>query len=214
MNFGRGQDCCGQEIPAPGSHRFRTILWVALVINAVMFVIEGVAGLGAGSVSLQADALDFLGDAANYGLSLFVLARPLRWRAGASLLKGATMALFGIWILGLAIYKAFVLGLPSALVMGSVGMLALAANVVCAVMMFRFRDGDSNLRSVWICSRNDAIGNVAVLAAAGAVFFTATPWPDLAVGAVMAALALSGAWQIIRQAMGELSSGPVPPLAI
>ncbi len=209
MSLGFGKDCCEQEIPVPGSDRMRTVLWVALGINAVMFVIEGGAGLTAGSVSLQADALDFLGDAVNYGLSLFVLARTLRWRAGASLLKGATMGLFGIWILGMAVYKAFVLSLPSALMMGSIGMLALAANVACALMMFRFRSGDSNLRSVWICSRNDAIGNVAVVVVAGAVYFTANPWPDLAVGSVMAALALSGAWQITRQARGELRHGQV-----
>jgi len=206
-------DDCGVDPPAAADdRRYRNILWLVLAINAAMFGVEVVAGLHAGSVSLQADSLDFLGDAANYGISLFVLGRPLRWRATASLLKGTTMGLFGIFVLGVALYKAFVLALPSAVVMGAVGIVALVANVVCAAVLYRFRNGESNRRSVWICSRNDAIGNIAVVVAASGVFMTATPWPDLFVGSVMALLALSGAYQIIRHAAAELSARPAPPL--
>ncbi len=204
-------DDCAIDVNAVAENKtYRNILWVVLVINAVMFGIEAVAGFGAGSVSLQADSLDFFGDAANYGISLFVLGKTLRWRASASLLKGATMALFGICVLALALYKAFVLSVPSAMVMGTVGVVALVANVVCAALLFRFRNGESNRRSVWICSRNDAIGNIAVVLAASGVFITATPWPDLFVGAVMALLALTGACQIIRHAAAELSTHPAP----
>ncbi len=203
-------NCAVDENAAVENTSYRKILWVALAINAIMFGVEAVAGLGAGSVSLQADSLDFFGDAANYGISLFVLGRPLRWRASASLLKGATMALFGICVLAIALYKAFVLSVPSAVVMGVVGVVALIANVICAALLFRFRNGESNRRSVWICSRNDAIGNIAVVVAASGVFMTATPWPDLFVGIVMALLALTGAYQIIRHAASELSTHPAP----
>ncbi len=199
-----GNQCGVDETAAVENRFYRNILWVALAINAVMFGIEAAAGLHAGSVSLQADSLDFFGDAANYGISLFVLTRSMRWRAGASMIKGATMAVFGIYILAMAVYKSLVLGLPSAAVMGAVGVLALIANLICAAMLFRYRNGESNRRSVWICSRNDAIGNIAVVAAASGVFMTQTPWPDLFVGVAMALLALSGAWQIMRQAAAEL----------
>lgn len=196
---------CGVDARAAAENRsYRKVLWAALAINGAMFGIEGAAGVHAGSVSLQADSLDFFGDATNYGISLFVLSRPLHWRASASIVKGASMAAFGVYILALALYKAFVLGLPSAAVMGTVGALALAANIVCAALLFRYRNGESNRRSVWICSRNDAIGNLAVLAAASGVVMTATPWPDLFVGVVMAMLALTGAWQVVRHGRHEL----------
>jgi Co/Zn/Cd efflux system component len=201
-----GRDCCEVGGVAADDRRFRKVLWIALAINAAMFGIEAVAGLRAGSVALQADSLDFFGDAANYAIGLFVLARTLRWRATAALIKGATMAVFGVWILGMASYKAFVLGAPSAMVMGTVGILAMFANIVCAAILYRFRDGESNRRSVWICSRNDALGNVAVVLAASGVFVTGTAWPDLFVGVVMAVLALAGARQIIAQARAELGT--------
>ena len=199
-------EACDVREAAADDGRFRKALWIALAINAAMFAIEGSAGLHAGSVSLQADSLDFFGDAANYTIALFVLARTLRWRATAALVKGATMAVFGVWILGVAVYRAVVLGVPSALVMGGVGVIAMVANMVCAVILFRFRDGESNRRSVWICSRNDALGNIAVVLAASGVFLTETPWPDLFVGVVMAGLALAGARQIIAQARSELAA--------
>ncbi|MFD2233338.1 cation transporter [Phaeospirillum tilakii] len=191
------------------SPRFRKALWIALVINAGMFVTEIVAGVASGSSSLQADALDFFGDAANYGVSLFVLGMSLRRRALASLVKGATMAAFGIWVLASTLYHLAAGTVPEAAVMGAIGVAALVANVVVAALLYAYRDGDSNMRSVWICSRNDAIGNLAVLGAASGVFATAAGWPDLLVATGMAALALSGAAQIIRHARAELSGDAV-----
>lgn len=198
-------DTCDKGCAAPPqTEAYRRALIAVLVINAVMFVVEGGAGLGAGSVSLQADALDFLGDAASYGISLVVLSMTFRWRAGAALMKGGSMGLFGLWVIGATLYNMIYLGRPDVVVMGSVGTLALAANVVCALMLYRFREGDANMRSVWLCTRNDAIGNIAVLAAAGGVFASDTAWPDLAVAAVMAGLALNAAFLVTRHAIAEL----------
>lgn len=189
--------------------RFRKALWVALAINAGMFLVEIVAGVAAGSSSLQADALDFFGDAANYGVSLFVLGMSLHRRAMASVLKGTTMGAFGLWVIGNTGWRLLNSTVPEAAVMGAVGVAALVANVVVAVMLYAFRDGDSNMRSVWICSRNDAIGNLAVLGAAGGVFATGSGWPDFAVAGIMAALALLGAVQVLRHALAELRSSPL-----
>lgn len=186
--------------------RYRRILWTVLLINAAMFAVETASGIYSGSQSLLADALDFLGDAANYGISLYVLNKAVSVRAKASLLKGGTMGLFGLWVIGSTLYKAFVSGLPQAEVMGAVGFAALIANVVCAALLFKDRKGDSNRESVWICSRNDAIGNIAVILAAAGVFATGTKWPDLLVAAIMATLALGGAWQIVRSARSELAT--------
>ncbi len=200
-------DCC--EMPK-GKHgwdcRYRQILWIILVINAVMFVIELGSGIYSGSQSLLADAIDFLGDAANYGISLYVLNKSITMRAKASLIKGYSMGIFGLWIIGSTLYKAFVTGLPHAEVMGAVGFIALIANIVCAALLYKYRDGDSNRESVWICSRNDAIGNIAVMLAAAGVFATGTKWPDLFVAAIMAALALHGSWKVIRTANNELKN--------
>ncbi|MBI5165646.1 MAG: cation transporter [Magnetospirillum sp.] len=171
-----------------------------------MFLVEIVAGVAAGSSSLQADALDFFGDAANYGVSLFVLGMSLHRRAMASVLKGATMGAFGLWVIANTGRHLLTGTVPEAAVMGAVGVAALVANVVVAVMLYAFRDGDSNMRSVWICSRNDAIGNLAVLGAASGVFATGSGWPDFAVAGIMAALALSGAVQVLRHALAELRS--------
>jgi Co/Zn/Cd efflux system component len=199
--------CCPPPAPqdtATAPPGYRRILWIALAINLAMFGVEVASGLSAQSVSLLADSLDFLGDAANYGVSLFVLGMALHWRARASLLKGATMAAFGLWVLFVTARHTFVGTVPDAPVMGVVGVVALMANATVAALLFRFRKGDSNMASVWICSRNDAIGNLAVLAAALGVFGAGAGWPDFIVGAVMAALALYGAGQIIRHAMAEL----------
>lgn len=185
----------------------RSALWIALGLNAAMFAVELGAGLAAGSVALQADALDFLGDAANYGISLLVLGMALPWRAGAALLKGASMGLFGLWVIAVGLWHAVAGTLPDHGIMGAVALLALAVNVGVAVLLFRFRGGDANLRSVWLCSRNDALGNLAVLAAASGVFATGRGWPDLAVSAFMAALALTASAQVLRQSLAELRAG-------
>lgn len=202
--------CCEQDCRPPASRHdgFRRTLWVALAINAGMFLIEGVSGLLGASVSLQADALDFLGDAANYGIALAVLGLALVHRARAALLKGTSMGLFGLWVIGAAVYNGMTQAAPNPAVMGLVGFLALAANLSVAVLFYRHRNGDSNRRSVWLCTRNDAIGNLAVMLAATGVFASGTAWPDLAVAAVMAGLALSSCYRVIRQAVGEIRGVP------
>jgi Co/Zn/Cd efflux system component len=212
--------CCHDDhcasTKALNSPIWRRALWIALAINAGMFLAEIAAGVAAGSAALQADALDFLGDAANYAISLVVAGMALQWRARASLLKGATLGLFGLWVIGSTAWHAFHGTLPSAEVMGIVGIVALIANGVVALMLYRFRTGDANMRSVWICSRNDALGNLAVLLAAAGVFGTGTGWPDIIVASIMAALSISGGWQIVRQAWGELHDRalrPLPPVA-
>ena len=198
--------CCGHgHDHGAASPAYRRILWIALVVNLAMFAVEIGAGLAAQSVSLLADSLDFLGDSANYGISLFVLGMALQWRARASLLKAASMGLFGLWIAGTTIQHALAGTVPEAPVMGVVGALALAANLGVAVLLYRWRDGDSNMRSVWICTRNDAIGNLAVLVAAAGVFGSGTGWPDYVVAAIMSGLALTGAVQVMRQALAELA---------
>lgn len=186
--------------------RWRRILWIALIVNAAMFGVEIVMGVAADSRALQADALDFLGDAANYAISLGVAGMALAWRARAALLKAATMLGFGLWVLGSALWGFFAGTAPQAETMGMIGALALAANVFVALMLYRYRTGDANMRSVWICSRNDAIGNLAVLAAALGVFGTGQGWPDLVVAAIMAALAVWGSADVFRQARGELAA--------
>lgn len=197
--------CCSPSNDQNASPAWRRALWIALVANVVMFAVELAAGLAGDSRALQADALDFFGDAANYAISLGVAGMALAWRARAALVKGATIALFGIYVMASAIWAAFGSASPQPEVMGAVGLLALAVNAGVALMLYRFRNGDANMRSVWICSRNDAIGNVAVMAAALGVFGTRTAWPDLAVAALMSILALSGGIQIIRQARNELA---------
>jgi Co/Zn/Cd efflux system component len=198
--------CCGHGYEhASASPAYRRILWAALAVNLAMFAVEIGAGLAARSTSLLADSLDFLGDGANYGVSLFVLSMALQWRARASLLKAATMGLFGLWVAGTTVQHALAGTVPAAPVMGVVGTLALAANLAVAALLYRWREGDSNMRSVWICTRNDAIGNLAVLAAAVGVFSLDTGWPDYIVAAIMSGLALTGAFQVTRQALAELA---------
>ena len=185
---------------------FKRALWMVIAINATMFVVEISAGAISGSKALQADALDFLGDTTTYALSLYVIGMSLRTRATAALIKGISLGLMGAWILGSTIYQVWVLGgPPQATVMGAIGLLALAANMTSVVLLRRFKDGDSNVRSVWLCSRNDAIGNVAVMIAAGGVWLTDTAWPDLIVAAMMAGLFFWSSLQIVRQAWHERS---------
>ncbi len=196
--------CAASDPVLTDDARYRRVLWLALAINAGMFGFEVVFGLIADSLSLQADALDFFGDAANYAISLALLGRAIRWRARGAAIKGGAMALFGAWVLGAAIYRVFVGGVPDAAIMGAVGLLALFANLACAVLLFRFRRGDANMRSVWLCSRNDAIANIAVILAALAVAVTGTGWADLGVAVVIASLAASAGISVIRQAHAEL----------
>jgi len=193
--------CHASPPPDPG---YRRILWTALVLNAGMCLVETAASLVAGSVSLQADALDFLGDAANYAVTITVLGMAVHWRAGAAMAKGVAMAAFGLWVAGATLWHAVNGGLPRAELMGGIGLLALAVNLTVAVLLYRHRTGDSNRRSVWLCTRNDSIANLAVILAGLGVWLSDTPSPDIAVAAVIAGLGLSSAWQVIRQARDEL----------
>ncbi|MEE3218363.1 MAG: cation transporter [Pseudomonadota bacterium] len=205
-----GKSCCQTPEPNQNPHnnpRWRAILWIALVANAAMFVVEIIAGVTADSRALQADALDFFADAANYAISLGVAGMALASRAKAALLKAATMLAFGLWVVGSALYGLIGGSNPEPQAMGMIGALALFVNVIVAVILFRYREGDANMRSAWICSRNDALGNIAVLGAALGVFGTGRAWPDLLVASVMAALALWGAAEIFRQARRELAHG-------
>ena len=183
---------------------YRRVLWAVIAANATMFAVEISAGALAGSQALKADALDFLGDALTYGLSLAAIGWQLAWRSRVALVKGASLLAMGLWVFGSTLWLAFGPGLPRAEVMGLVGLLALATNLGSVLLLMRYREGDANVRSVWLCSRNDAIGNVAVILAAGAVALTATPWPDLLVAALMSGLFLSSAVQIFRRAVAEL----------
>jgi Co/Zn/Cd efflux system component len=193
----------GDDAPiAPG---YRRVLWIALAVNALMFLLEIGAGLSAGSVALLADAIDFFGDAANYAITLAVLALGATWRARAAVFKAASMLVFGAIVLARAAWAAGSGAAPEPVTMGAVGLLALAANLGVAALLYAFREGDANMRSVWLCTRNDAIGNVAVLLAAVGVFGTGTRWPDLAVAGIMAALALAAGTSVLRQARAELS---------
>lgn len=197
--------CCGHSNSAFDgmSKDYRRRLWLVIALNAGMFAVEMVAGQAAGSKALQADALDFFGDAVTYGISLAVIGASLKTRALAALAKGGSLLLMGIWVAGSTLYEVLVLGVPQAAVMGSVGFLALAVNLASVFLLVRYKDGDANVRSVWLCSRNDAIGNVAVMLAALGVWGTATAWPDLIVAGLMASLFVSSAVQILSQAIGE-----------
>ncbi|WP_417567584.1 cation transporter [Marinobacter sp.] len=188
--------------PAPG---FRRALWIALWVNLAMFVVEGLASLSSGSVSLMADAIDFFGDSANYILSLTVLSMGMLWRGRAAMVKGATMTIFGLLVWGRAVWVMETGITPEPLTMGAVGLLALAANVSVAALLFRFREGDSDMRSVWLCSRNDAISNIAVMAAALGVFGTGSAWPDLFVAAIMGTLAITAGISVVRHARSDIA---------
>ncbi len=196
---------CGEAERFDGlSTPYKRALLVVIGINATMFLVEMIAGTLAVSQALKADALDFLGDTATYSITLMVIGMPLVWRARAALLKGMSLAAMGLWVLGSTAWQVLVLGMPAVYVMGAVGLLALLANLASVGLLLRYRRGDANVRSVWLCSRNDAIGNTAVIAAAAGVWGTGTAWPDLVVAALMASLFLWSALQIVRQALAEL----------
>ncbi|AMN42940.1 cation transporter [Rhodoplanes sp. Z2-YC6860] len=196
--------CCASVVDTSSLHHKR-VLWAALAINAAMFAVEIGAGLMAGSASLQADALDFLSDAANYALSLTVVGMSLRARASAALVKGVSMGGLGLWVLAATAWHAWHQTLPEAYTMGAVGFAALLANAASFALLWKYRDGDANMNSAWICTRNDVLGNCAVLLAALGVFGTSAGWPDLVVATIMAALGLQGAIVVIRRATGELT---------
>ncbi len=200
--------CCGQDAKFDGiSADYKRRLWLVIALNATMFLVEMAAGHLARSQALQADALDFLGDAMTYGISLAVIGSTIQVRTNAALVKGASLLLMGLWVLGSTIYRVFYVGIPEAEIMGAIGLLALLTNLTSVLLLIRYKDGDANVRSVWLCSRNDAIGNVAVMLAALGVWGTASGWPDLVVAIIMAGLFLSSAFQIMRQALEERREG-------
>ncbi len=203
MAYGCSDSCHGNT-PAIAP-RFRRVLWIALFINTAMFGVEVAGSVHSGSIALLADAIDFAGDAANYGLSLAVLALAAHWRSRAALVKGLSMGAYGAFVLGKAGSMAMAGTLPEPITMASIGMLAFLANFGVALLLYAFRSGDANMRAVWLCSRNDAIANVAVVLAAAGVFGTGSHWPDLAVAAMIASLALWSSISVVRQALNELA---------
>ena len=206
-------NCCedkGCEVAALRERHSR-VLWIVLAINTLMFLIEGTAGILAHSTSLLADALDMLGDALVYGFSLFVIARSARWQASAALAKGVFMLIFGLGVLGEAAYKAFHPVMPVVATMGLIAGLALAANLVCFLLLYRHRGDNLNMSSVWLCSRNDLIANVAVLGAAVGTFLLASRWPDILVGCLIASLFLGSALGVLRQSVQALRGATAPP---
>lgn len=207
-------ECCGNDcqVPASRSVRFRRVLWIALVANAAMFVIEASASLRAESTALLADAIDFLGDSANYGVSLAALAAGAIWRSRVAWLKGWTMGIYGIGVLLVAAWNVYRGATPQPVTMAVIGLLALAVNGAVAAILYAFREGDANMRSVWLCSRNDAIGNIAVMLAAAGVFGTGTLWPDVGVAVLFAALSITAARSVIAQARRELKMHGQSPL--
>lgn len=194
--------CCKPQSPTRIS--YRRVLWIALFANVAMFAIELIAAAWSGSSALAADAADFLGDSANYALSLGAISLGGAWISRVALLKGAAMSVYGVAVLAYAAWRAFLGVPPEPLTMTLVGFLALAVNLGVAALLYRFREGDANMRSVWLCTRNDVIANLAVLAAAAGVFGTGTVWPDVAVAAMLALLGLSSGRIVIRHARAEL----------
>lgn len=200
--------CSGSQKTFDGmSVQYKRILWVVIAINVAMFFVEMAAGQLAGSQALQADALDFIGDAMTYGISLAAIGASVAVRTNAALFKAFTLFAMGLWVAGSTLWRVFYIGVPEAEIMGLIGFLALAANLTSVLLLMKYKDGDANVRSVWLCSRNDAIGNVAVMIAALGVWGTASGWPDLIVAGVMVGLFLSSATQIVRQALAEKRDG-------
>ena len=199
-------DCCNDKACEIDALRGRqsSILKIVLAINAVMFIVELMAGLLGHSVSLVADSLDMLGDALVYGFSLYVVARGAAMKAKAALLKGIIMAAFGLFVLGQAIYRIVFPQLPVFEAIGAIGLLALAANSMCFFLLWRHRADDINMSSVWLCSRNDIIANISVLFAAAGVWLTHSGWPDILVGLALAALFLRSALHVLRDSIKEL----------
>lgn len=207
--------CCAHSCAPKAAQdpRYRRALWIALVVNALMFGVEIVGGMQSASTSLLADAVDFFGDAANYGVALLVLSMAAVWRSRAALLKGLCMGAFGIFVLAKTAWSVAAGTVPEPLTMGAIGLLALAANLGVAALLYAYRSGDANMRSVWLCTRNDAIGNVAVILAAAGVFGSSSGWPDWAVAGLMGTLALNASVSIVRQARAELAQSRMGTMA-
>jgi Co/Zn/Cd efflux system component len=195
--------CCPTPTP-PADISYRRVLWIALVANICMFFVEVAASVYSGSSALAADAADFLGDSANYALSLGAIALGGAWVSRVALLKGFAMSVYGVAVLAYAGWRAWLGAPPEPITMGVVGFLALSVNFSVALLLFRFREGDANMRSVWLCTRNDVIANILVLVAAAGVFGTGTVWPDVGVAAFLAFLGLSSGSSIVRHARAEL----------
>jgi len=196
--------CCGGKARFDGlDRRYIQILWLVIAINGLMFFVEMISGIGAQSQALQADALDFLGDTLTYGISLWAIGKALTLRSKVALLKGYSLLLMALVVFSSTLYRVFVLNSPDAFTMGAISIAACAANLISVLLLMRYKDGDANVRSVWLCSRNDAIGNLVVLLAASGVWMAGSAWPDLVVALVLAGLFLSSAWQIVRQAKAE-----------
>jgi Co/Zn/Cd efflux system component len=197
-------DCCSVQAK---NRQERQLLWVVLGLNAIMFVVEFTAGWLAGSSGLLADSLDMLADALVYSLSLYAVGRGVSQKAKAALLNGSLQMVLGLSVLGHVAWRAFVGSVPNAEVMGSVAVLALAVNAACFLLLFKFRRGDINMRASWICSRNDILANIGVLVAAGLVTWVGSPWPDLVIGALIAAIVIHSSWKIIVGASHSLRTG-------
>ncbi len=196
---------CEANVPFDGmSKTYKNVLWVVIGINFVMFMVEMVASQLSASMALSADALDFFGDSLTYTVTLLAIGHGLRWRAGAAMIKGVSLGIMGLWVLGSTLYQVFVLEVPNEMIMGLIATVAFGANVISALLLLKYRNGDANVRSVWLCSRNDAIGNLAVLMAAGVVYLTQSRWPDLIVAFLMAGLFLHSATLILVQARKEM----------
>ena len=198
-------DCCEQTSFDGTPISYRRALLAVIAINATMFIVELSAGYLARSQALKADALDFGGDAATYAISLAVIGMSASVRAKASLFKAGSLALIALFILGSTIVRVFSDGAPETVTMSIIGGLALAANLLSVLILLRWRDGDSNVRSVWLCSRNDAIGNAGVIVAAGVVALTGSPWPDLIVAAIMGTLAVTAGVSVVRHARADIN---------
>jgi len=200
--------CCDSKHSFDGlSRKYKQVLYWIIAINALMFIVEMSAGIGAQSQALQADALDFLADTLTYALSLWVIGKAIAIRSNIAILKGISLLIMAFWVFSSTVYRIFVLNSPEALTMGTVAIAACAANLICVYLLREYKDGDANVRSVWLCSRNDAIGNVVVVIAAFGVWGTDTPWPDLLVALFLAVLFLSSAWQILKQGIAEKRAG-------
>ena len=196
-------NCCADKKFDGVSERYKRILLVVIALNALMFGVEITGGIFSQSQALQADALDFLADSLSYGMSLWVIGRSMTLRSSVAIVKGVSLAAMGGWVLLSTIYRIFTEHTPEPFTMGWIAVCALGVNLLSVLLLLTYKDGDANVRSVWLCSRNDAIGNVAVMLAAVAVAYTQSGWPDLIVAFLMSGLFFNSSIQIIRQSIKE-----------